>query len=410
MNPLPPNPENATLSRHSIRVLEHIASSRTNGCLIVSSQSVEWRFYFYQGQLTYGTHSVEPFERLERHLSVLSRQNPLLTSTVRSQARNLFAQTNAATRSSYQTADYQAIAWLIRQKYLKNSEITLLAKALLEEVLESYLLLDIINYKIVPQSAFALALFDSNLMVRDCQKRLNGWQKLVNKINSPYQKLYLVEQGNATQSLPLAQREKLKKILIGFNFRQLACLVNQDALTLAQNLYPLIVKGAIDIREPQAPFDRLPKIPRVFTQPQIQARSVSTPSTPTLPGETTVKAVNIVCVDDSPAMLKAIKHFLRNQDVEVFTVTDPLKALREIIRLKPKLILLDVGMPNLDGYHLSRLIRKHSLFQQTPIVMVTGNTGILDRAKARVSGATDYLTKPFSQAELETIVKRYLSN
>ena len=67
-------------------------------------------------------------------------------------------------------------------------------------------------------------------------------------------------------------------------------------------------------------------------------------------------------------------------------------------------------MPNLDGYHLSRLIRKHSLFQQTPIVMVTGNTGILDRAKARVSGATDYLTKPFSQAELETIVKRYLSN
>ena len=247
-------------------------------------------------------------------------------------------------------------------------------------------------------------------MVRDCQKRLNGWQKLVNKINSPYQKLYLVEQGNATQSLPLAQREKLKKILIGFNFRQLACLVNQDALTLAQNLYPLIVKGAIDIREPQAPFDRLPKIPRVFTQPQIQARSVSTPSTPTLPGETTVKAVNIVCVDDSPAMLKAIKHFLRNQDVEVFTVTDPLKALREIIRLKPKLILLDVGMPNLDGYHLSRLIRKHSLFQQTPIVMVTGNTGILDRAKARVSGATDYLTKPFSQAELETIVKRYLSN
>ena len=407
MNPLPPNPESATLSRHSIRVLGHIASSRTNGCLIVSSQSVEWRFYFYQGQLTYGTHSVEPFERLERHLSVLSKQNPLLTSTVRSQARNLFAQTNAATRSSYQTADCQAIAWLIRQKYLKNSEITLLAKSLLEEVLESYLLLDIINYKIVPQSAFALALFDSNLMVKDCQKRLNGWQKLVNKINSPYQKLYLVEQENTTKSLPLAQREKLKKILIGFNFRQLACLVNQNALTLAQNLYPLIVKGAIDIREPQAPFDQLPKIPRVFTQPQTQVRQVSTP---TSPRETTANSVSIVCVDDSPAMLKAIKHFLRNQDVEVFTVTDPLKALLEIIRLKPKLIFLDISMPNLDGHHLSRLIRKHFLFQQTPIVMVTGNTGILDRAKARVSGATHYLTKPFSQGELETIVKRYLSN
>jgi twitching motility two-component system response regulator PilG len=108
-------------------------------------------------------------------------------------------------------------------------------------------------------------------------------------------------------------------------------------------------------------------------------------------------------------MLQAIKQFLKNQNVEIYTITDPLKALREIVRLEPKLILLDVGMPNLDGYRLCRLIRNHSLFKEIPIIMVTGNTGMIDRAKAKVAGATDYLTKPFSQTELENMVAKYLS-
>jgi twitching motility two-component system response regulator PilG len=67
-------------------------------------------------------------------------------------------------------------------------------------------------------------------------------------------------------------------------------------------------------------------------------------------------------------------------------------------------------MPDLDGYRLCRLVRNHSLFKETPVVMVTGNTGMIDRAKAKVAGATDYLTKPFSQAELENMVKKHLTS
>jgi twitching motility two-component system response regulator PilG len=69
----------------------------------------------------------------------------------------------------------------------------------------------------------------------------------------------------------------------------------------------------------------------------------------------------------------------------------------QIIRLNPDLILLDVRMASIDGYELCRLLRNHSRFRSTPIIMVTGNTGIIDRVKARLVGASGYLTKPLTK-------------
>jgi two-component system, chemotaxis family, response regulator PixG len=80
----------------------------------------------------------------------------------------------------------------------------------------------------------------------------------------------------------------------------------------------------------------------------------------------------------------------------------------QIVRSKPDLLLLDIGMPNLDGYELCALLRRHPRFKHIPIVMVTGNTGFFDRAKAKLAGASGYLTKPFSQAELLKIVFKHL--
>jgi two-component system, chemotaxis family, response regulator PixG len=89
-------------------------------------------------------------------------------------------------------------------------------------------------------------------------------------------------------------------------------------------------------------------------------------------------------------------------------IDDSVKALMKLSTIRPDLILLDVGMPNVDGYQLCALIRKSSVLKEIPIVMVTGNKGLIDRARARLAGATDYLTKPFAQADLLKIVMRYL--
>ncbi len=123
------------------------------------------------------------------------------------------------------------------------------------------------------------------------------------------------------------------------------------------------------------------------------------------------KSYTIICVDDSPSVLNIIDSFLYNLDDALFSViliTDPLKALVEIIREKPDIILLDIGMPNLDGYQLCSLLRNHSDFQNTPVIMVTGRNGFIDQAKATAVGASGYLIKPFTQAELIKILFKNL--
>lgn len=108
-------------------------------------------------------------------------------------------------------------------------------------------------------------------------------------------------------------------------------------------------------------------------------------------------------------MLKELSRFLDDQAFKVMTINDSVKALMEVMRIKPDLILLDVGMPTIDGYKFCKVIRNHAQFKTTPIIMVTGNTGLIDRAKAKLVGATDYMTKPFTQSELLKMVFQYLS-
>jgi twitching motility two-component system response regulator PilG len=79
-----------------------------------------------------------------------------------------------------------------------------------------------------------------------------------------------------------------------------------------------------------------------------------------------------------------------------------------VFNQQPDLILCDIAMPELDGYELCAMLRRSSPFHQTPIIMLTGKEGFIDRVWARLSGATDYLTKPFREQELLMLVEKYI--
>ncbi len=126
--------------------------------------------------------------------------------------------------------------------------------------------------------------------------------------------------------------------------------------------------------------------------------------------ETTLKRTTytVACVDDSPTVLNAIQKFLADQNLSVVAINDPVKALMQIVRSKPDLILLNITMPNLDGYELCSLLRRHPRYKRTPIVMVTGNTGLIDRVRAKLVRSSGYLTKPFTQSDLLKMVFKHL--
>ncbi|WP_016950370.1 response regulator [Anabaena sp. PCC 7108] len=116
----------------------------------------------------------------------------------------------------------------------------------------------------------------------------------------------------------------------------------------------------------------------------------------------------IFCVDDSPMVLNAIRGFLDEQIFSVIGVTDSLKALMEIFRVKPDMILLDVTMPNLDGYEVCSLLRKQASFRNTPVIMVTEKPSLIDRAKAKLVRASGCMTKPVNQGDLLKIIFQHM--
>ncbi|MEN9245660.1 MAG: response regulator, partial [Thermostichales cyanobacterium SRBZ-1_bins_19] len=101
-----------------------------------------------------------------------------------------------------------------------------------------------------------------------------------------------------------------------------------------------------------------------------------------------------------------VKGILEVAGFAVLGITEPGQALTALVRQKPALILMDVNMPEIDGYELCRMLRQSKQLKEIPIVMLTGRDGLLDRLRAQILGVTDYVTKPFQPEQLLTAVQK----
>jgi two-component system, chemotaxis family, response regulator PixG len=390
-----------------IKLLEQLATSQANGYLRVISHDIAWLLYFHEGKLFYASHSLEPIERIEQHFRRITQNQ--LAQQIYKDLREYFI--SIAADANYGCAEYQSIQWLVEQGHIREQDAGALVKGLTREVLQTYLLIS------QGQTEFTSQVFDCPMwwtgnflfITKECQSELHTWQALQPAILSPYQRPYLknVEHPALTPEL----KAKLSKILIGFSFRQLSLLLKQEELAVANNLHRLVVSGIVGLRPPQAPFHRF----NGFYAPNSTNEGVAATLAAVAPPppvaatpESQQQVYKIACVDDSPTILREINRFLDGDSFKVFPIVDSGTALMKIIRIDPDIILLDVGMPTIDGYKLCGMLRKHPAFKKIPIVMVTGNTGILDRAKAKMAGCTDYMTKPFTQSGLIEMVSKYL--
>ena len=116
--------------------------------------------------------------------------------------------------------------------------------------------------------------------------------------------------------------------------------------------------------------------------------------------ELDISGVKVAVVDDAKTIRMMMSHTLRSMGCEVECAGDGYKALGMLRRFKPDLIFLDITMPELDGYQTCSLIRNAEDTKNTPVVMLSSKDGLFDRAKGRIVGSDQYLTKPFSKEEL----------
>ncbi len=120
-----------------------------------------------------------------------------------------------------------------------------------------------------------------------------------------------------------------------------------------------------------------------------------------------ISGLKVMVIDDSKTIRRTAESLLRKAGCEVLTATDGFEALAMIADNRPDVIFVDIMMPRLDGYQTCALIKNNTEFKQTPVIMLSSKDGLFDRARGRIVGSEQYLTKPFTKTELLDAIRQY---
>lgn len=120
-----------------------------------------------------------------------------------------------------------------------------------------------------------------------------------------------------------------------------------------------------------------------------------------------LSSLKVMIIDDSKTIRKSAETLLSKEGCEVLTAEDGFEALAVIAVNKPDIIFVDIMMPRLDGYQTCTLIKNNRQFRDTPVIMLTSKDSIFDKARGRIVGSEEYLTKPFTRDDLLQAVNRH---
>jgi len=125
---------------------------------------------------------------------------------------------------------------------------------------------------------------------------------------------------------------------------------------------------------------------------------------------TPIRGTRVMVIDDSNTIRRSAEIFLKQAGCEVILANDGFEALAKINDHQPAVIFCDILMPRLDGYQTCALIKRSPRFSKTPVVMLSSKDGLFDRARGRMVGSSEYLTKPFTKDSLLAAVLQYSAN
>lgn len=331
-----------------------------------------WLVFFLNGQIIYAGDVGSDLSRLRDYLwrYRISPVDPLIPSPA-------IATTSAP--------EYGHLWALLENHTLTAEQGRNILQSMVQEALFDLLSLHqgSFIFELGPALSPQLMTLEIGELVPTIMKQVQEWKQLHPHIQSPDQCPAIADTSQIRAKI---SESTLTSWLDGkTSIRQLARYLNQDILTIAQRLDPLIQSG--DLQLHPAP------LPSAHTDHDFHPQHL-------LP--------RIVCIDDGASIRKTVELILNEHGYEATAISNPLKAMSLVFQLRPDLILCDISMPELDGYEICAMLRKSTAFRQTPIVMLTGRDGFIDRVRARMVGATDYLTKPFGENELLTLMEKYI--
>ncbi len=122
-----------------------------------------------------------------------------------------------------------------------------------------------------------------------------------------------------------------------------------------------------------------------------------------------MSGMKVMVIDDSKTIRRTAEMLLKKEGCDVVTACDGFEALSKIADQQPQIIFVDIMMPRLDGYQTCALIKSNSQFKHVPVIMLSSKDGLFDKARGRIVGSEQYLTKPFTRDELLGAIRKYVA-
>ncbi|MDF5716452.1 MAG: response regulator [Rhizonema sp. NSF051] len=365
--------------------LDHL-NKYGDGELILRNHSVIWNLYLARGQLLYAIGEVHPVRRWDRavkqhcpkwdwsaEFSQLSGNQPWeckLLDLGLNQKRLSLIQANSVIRTVFEECLFDLISDPDLKSFWSSHQ----------ETISTYCRVVSLSTQGI-QSVFTKAM-----------KIQRKWQATGLEHLSPTLAPVLLQQADP-QMLPIIDEYLNGK----FTLWDIATQLEQSVTEVTTSLIPLVEKGILQLQE-------IPDLPvPTIKQPLTEKRSLTDKSL-----KFQEKPPLIACIDDSPVLTLTLKKILTPAGYDVLSIPEPMRGFGELIEHKPDLILLDLLLPNADGYSICKFLRETPVFKNTPIIILTAKNTPIDRARAQLVGATEFLTKPPQPQELLQIVQRYL--
>ncbi|HEY9608205.1 response regulator [Allocoleopsis sp.] len=362
-------------------------SQSNDGELVLSNAPIVWNLHLVRGKLLYALDEFHPVRRWSR---ALKQHCPNWNWTVES-----------SQLTDNQSWQCQLLTQGFVQKQLSLIQAKLVIRTLVQECLfelGSYTELNS-DWKPNPKtiSVFYQTVALSN---KEIQSVLNNAVQMQQKWQAaglaPFRPTLAPTLRQEANSLTLPISEQY---LNGqFTLWDIALQLQQSVTEVTCSLIPLLEKGILQFQEiPDLPVPTI-KQPVAEIPPPVATKRI----------ELTQKESLIACIEDSPVLAYTLKKILTPAGYQVLTILEPMRGFSQLIEHKPDLILLDLHLPNADGYSICKFLRETPVFKNTPIIILTAKNTQIDRFRAKQVGATEFLGKPPQPKELLQMVEKYL--
>ena len=372
-----------------LEFFEQLKQAKFSGQLaIANTRDTSWVFYMYLGRIVYTTGGVHPVRRWRRHLVAYCPQRLAHFNEIQAELAKIPPE---SCRVSW---EYKLLSVWIDQKKITREQAARVIQATITEVLFDVTQAMEVFCETVRDNLLStrLVLIEAEQVIADAGNLWQAWQSAKVADRSP-DMAPVIRQPEALKKRTSPQVfQNLSQLLDGQQtLRDLSVRMRRDVVTVTRSLLPYVQLGLVQLVE-------ISDISPPVSTPVANRLSKAIPSQRTL----------IACIDDSPAICQTMEQIVTSAGYQFVSEMDGLRAIAVLLSRKPDLVFLDLIMPNTNGYEICTQLRKLSFFKNTPIVIVTGNDGIIDRVRSKMAGATDFISKPINREIVIETVNKYL--